>query len=450
MANIDVGAYGPVGGGGDDTRAIQAALDACAASGGGRVMIPAGRVLQCAHLRLSAHLELHLEAGSVLRAIPDPALYDHRPRGHFWITADDADNIAITGTGCIDGQGRLFMKEERPEGYVSNPGCPRALGFFGCRGVRIRDITLRETADWAIHPCGCEDVVISGVTIRNNLKIPNCDGIDPDHCRHVRISDCHIESGDDGIVVKTREEWNRYGPCEHIVISNCTIISTSCGIKIGTETSQDIRNVSVSNCVVHSTNRCLGVVHRDAGTVENISFSDCILQARLFHDRWWGKGEPIHVSALPRTGDTVQGPLRRIRFSGITARAEAGVYVQGHAGCPVTGLDVRGLHLTVAPPRRWTPGLVDPRPCPPDILPRGGVAVGEPTPWGTLVRRDIPGLYLEHATDVTLDDCAVAWEGPMPVVYTHALETCQVRQLRVRDFRGDAARPGLPARLDQA
>ena len=90
----------------------------------------------------------------------------------------------------------------------------------------------------------CEEVDIHSVRILNNRMMANCDGIDPDHCKHVRITNCHIEAADDCIVLKTTEANSQYGDCEDILISNCTLASTSAAIKIGTESVNDFRPCS--------------------------------------------------------------------------------------------------------------------------------------------------------------------------------------------------------------
>ncbi len=442
MSDYVVTAYGAAGDGvTDDTGALQRAVDACAGDGGGRVVIPAGAVCLTGAFALKSNVELHIEGGGRLAASKDPMAFIERPRGFFWIHAEEASNIAITGQGLIDGRAKEFMNEEQPYAFVGARRRPRAIGLFGCTHVRIRDLTIQETADWAIHPCGCEDVVIHGVTIRNNLKVPNCDGIDPDRCRNVRISDCHIESGDDGIVIKCRDEWKQYGSCENITITGCTIISTSCGIKIGTETFDDIRNVTVSACVVYDSNRGLGVCHRDQGTVENIIFSNCVVRTRLFHDKWWGKAEPIYVTALPRTHETRPGPLRNIRFANIQCRSENGVYIQGTESNRPSNIALSGVDLTIAKYSRWPGGRYDPRPCPPEIVPRDGALIGEITPWGALVRRTTPGVYIESADQVTVCDSRVRWSGALPDSYTHGLEANDAPELRLERFNACGAHP---------
>lgn len=431
---IDYGAAGC--GKVDATAGVQAAINACAENGGGRVLIPAGGRFLIGSIFLRSNIDLYLEPNAELLAIPDVTRFYPVPRGRFWIMAENCDNVAVSGFGKIDGQAVKFMKEEKPEGFNSNPGCQRALAFVGCRNVRVRDVTIRETSDWAIHPVGCEDVVIDGITIRNNLKVPNCDGIDPDRCRNVRISNCHIESGDDGIVIKCRKEWDQFGICENITVTNCTVISTSCGIKIGTETHDDIRNVTISNCVVYRSNRGIGICHRDAGTIENVLISDCVIETRLFHDKWWGKAEPLYVTALPREHDAPLGPLRNITFHNIICRGEHGMYIQGCAEARPDRLVFDGVKLQIVKTTHWPGDVCDPRPCPPGVMPRGGAPLGESTGWGQLVQRDQPGVYIETAGHVTLRNVDVEWCGELPEYYTSALEVHDVTELVKDGFRG--------------
>ncbi|WP_353735338.1 glycosyl hydrolase family 28 protein [Okeania sp. SIO1H5] len=364
--------------------------------------------------------------------------------------AREAHSVSVTGTGVIDGQSPLFMSKENPEGFLSRPGCPRGFGFFGCRNIRIEGITIRNTPDWAIHPAGCEDVVIHGVTVRNHLKVPNCDGINPDHCRNVRISDCHIESGDDGICIKTRSEWNRFGPCRNITITNCTVISTSCGIKIGTETHQDVSDVVVSNCIVYGSNRGLGIAHRDAGNVENISFSNCIVKTRLFHPRWWGKAEPIYITALPRDKEVRLGSLRNIYFDNIRCDAENGIYIQGFDGCRPSNIRLSNVDLHVHKKSKWESGYYDPRPCLPEVMPYQATQSGKVTPWGSLVKRDIAGFYVEKADEVRIVDARLRWGTSMPSCYRHGVETFDTRSFALERFTGNAAQPELDGVVEQS
>ncbi len=185
MSETSITDHGACADGSDATAAIQAAIDSTAAAGGGRVVVPAGRRFRCHRLILRSHIELHLAGGSALECIVDHADYTRDPR--FWISATGAVDLSLTGTGTLDGRGEAFMREHGRYIHVGYFERPMALAFEDCRHLRLRDIRIVDSPDWALRPIGCEDVVISGITILNSLKIPNCDGIDIDHSKRVRI-----------------------------------------------------------------------------------------------------------------------------------------------------------------------------------------------------------------------------------------------------------------------
>ncbi len=132
---------------------------------------------------------------------------------------------------------------------------PHVLTIVGGKNIRIRDVRIGNSAYWTIHLAGCNDVVISGITLLNSLKVRNSDGIDVDHSKNVRISDCYIESGDDCICLKNRREYEEFGRCENITVSNCTMTSRSCAIKMGSENMDTIRQVVFNNCIIKNSNR---------------------------------------------------------------------------------------------------------------------------------------------------------------------------------------------------
>ena len=197
----------------------------------------------------------------------------------MWISGQQLRNVSITGTGTLDGNGIAFMGAELHDSYELKPVTdfdprPHVLTLIDIERLVIRDITIRNSAYWTVHLVGVRDAVIDGITILNQLKIRNGDGIDVDHSKQVRISNCHIESGDDCICLKNRREFEEYGPCEDIVVNNCTMVSRSCAIKIGSENMDAIRRVLFNNCIVRDSNRGIGIQNRDEGTVTDVVFSN--------------------------------------------------------------------------------------------------------------------------------------------------------------------------------
>lgn len=354
----DVTAAGAVGDGQtDDAPAIQRAIDQCSAEGGGRVLLSRNHTFMAGPIELKSNVELHLEATATLKALSDERVYrlsafgQNKGEGMLWLWADHAENISITGKGTIHGNGIAFMGAELDDSYELKPLAdqsfdprPHVLTLTAVRNLTIRDVTIREGAYWTVHLIGCDEVVIDGVNLLNNLKIRNGDGIDLDHSRHVRIANCHITSGDDCICLKNRREFEQYGSCHDITITNCVMSSRSCAIKIGSENTDSIYHVLVDNCIITASNRGLGIQNRDEGTVTDIVFSNIHLDCRLWSDVWWGKAEPIYVTSYPRANGNHKdanwrfpkgqvegrcGEVSRIWFNNITANSENGCFVGG-------------------------------------------------------------------------------------------------------------------------
>lgn len=431
-----------------DTAALQAAIDACTLAGGGQVRLPAGRSYLAGSFELKSHVDFHLESGSVLKSssreedFPLFAFTTGAEAGkRLWIGGKHAEHISITGGGTIDGNCHGFSLEEGPYIHTRTLAWRPAMTCFeDCRHFTVRDVTLRNAANWTLHFSGCEDVVVEGVRIYNDLKFPNCDGIDPDHCRNVRISNCHIEAGDDCIVLKNTAPFAKYGPTENITVSNCTLISTSSAIKIGTESVDDFRNLVFTNCVIQKSNRGLSIQLRDGGNVENVIFSHMTVETRRFHDMWWGAAEAIYVTALPRNAETAVGQIRNVVFSHILCRGENGIFLYGSEADRIQNILFDGVQMRLTSESRWPAGRYDLRPCAPERQPRHGIPRGEQTPWGMKTERDTPAIYLENAKDITLRNCRVDRAENLPDCYTELLEQHAVEALRVEGFTpGDAA-----------
>ncbi len=229
MPCYDITEYGAAGDGvTNDGPAIQKAIDACTAAGGGRVLVPGGRTYLSGPFELKSNVDFHLENGATIIASTDRSDYAHlKGRRYYLVGAEGADNVSFTGSGTIDGRGPLFMAEEGP--YIFIKGEWRTFLFFlvGCTNLTFRDVTIRDGGAWTLRLSGCSDVLISGVRILCNLKVPNNDALDLDCCKNVRVSDCYIESADDCIVLKTCEPFaEKYGACENITVTGCTLMST--------------------------------------------------------------------------------------------------------------------------------------------------------------------------------------------------------------------------------
>lgn len=389
-ADFNVTGYGAKGNGvTDDAKAIQRAIDACSASGGGSVIIPSGKTFMAGPLHLKSNVDLHLQPNSILLANPDEAVYtesafrENRGEGMMWISGKDIQNISITGQGRIDGNGVAFMGRELSDSYELKPVTdfdprPHVLTLVNASNVKINGVTIANSAYWTVHLVGCYDVAISDISLLNNLKIRNGDGIDIDHSRKVRISNCFIESGDDCICLKNRREFEEYGPCEDVVVTNCIMTSRSCAVKIGSENMDAIRRVLFDNCIITKSNRGIGIQNRDEGTVSDITFSNMTVDCRLFSDVWWGKSEPIYVTSYPRARGNHKdagwrfpkgatqgacGEVSNIRFIDIYSTSENGIFLGCDEPGKIRNVTLDNIDLTLLKPAQYEGGVFDRRPC---------------------------------------------------------------------------------------
>jgi polygalacturonase len=216
--------------------AIQSAIDACSQAGGGVVFVPPG-AYTTGTLELRSNIRFHLEAGAVIYSSKNPPEFTRR--GLFY--AEDAENISLEGLGTVDGQAEyewrltdmrdwyIYPNQLQAEaaGLPLNRSFPTAnsIGhlvlFIRCRNVHIHDLTFLHSPSWTMHLWGCEHLVINGVTIRTSLRDGVwADGIDPDGCKDVHISNCTIETGDDALVFYSS---NIYGPARPVKISRSPI-----------------------------------------------------------------------------------------------------------------------------------------------------------------------------------------------------------------------------------
>jgi hypothetical protein len=445
MASYDTTAYGAIGDGSTiNSPAIQRAIDACHQAGGGTVLVPAGGTFLTGQFTMKSNVELHIERGATLACSGNPADFPRRILGRWvpFIDCDRAENIAFTGSGTIDGGGRHYIAERTRHIYRMKGGRPFMFFLCGAKGVTFRDITIRDAAVWTVRLSGCEDVVIHGIRILNDLVLPNNDGIDLDRCRNVRISACHIEAGDDCICLKADEPTAAYGTewggrCENITVTGCTLVSTSSALIIGCEVRSPIRNVVFDACVITRSHRGLAIHLSDPCDVENITFSNMIVETRLFHPQWWGRAEPIYVTAIPWTADRSLGRVRNVRFINVIARGENGVFVQGWAADRIDGLLLENVRVELD---RWSShpgGEHDIRPYPQD--PGGAGPVGD-----GVYKHPTAGFFLKNARNVTLRNCEVAWMQ-RPDNFRHALESHGVEDLRLEGFEGAAAHPDRDA-----
>lgn len=419
---LDYGAKGD--GKTDDAVAIQKAIDECNSKGGGQVLFPTGYTFLSGPVELKSNVDIHLEVQSTWIANPDESIYtlsafgENRGEGMMWIYADGVENLSFSGKGTIDGNGVAFMGKELEDSYELKPVTdfdprPHVLTLKGVNHLSIKDITIQNGAYWTVHLIGCYDALIDGISLKNNLKIRNGDGIDLDHSRKVRIANCFIESGDDCICLKNRREFEEYGPCQDIVVTNCVMTGRSCAIKIGSENMDSISNVLFDNCIIKASNRGLGIQNRDEGTVSNVVFSNMIIDCKYFSDVWWGKAEPIYVTSYPRAvgnhkdagwrfpkGATEGrcGEVSEIYFHNVKCYGENGCFIGGDTPDKVNNIYLDNIDLALEKRTDYPGNQYDKRPC-----------VGE-----GFVESPAYGVYVDTASDIFVEGLRVKVQVSFP------------------------------------
>lgn len=379
--------YGAVGNGKIlCTEAIQKAVDACAKAGGGTVHFPAGRYLSGA-IFLKSNVTLHIGQGATLTASMN---FEHfppfKPRWRILsddtqpsslITGIDLENIAITGRGTLDGQGRPWWealrkdknaKEGQPK--ILTYGRPRVINFYRCRNVRIEGVTIIDSPSWTVHPVGCDNLVVDGISIINPEDGPNTDGVNPESCRNVRIANCFIDTGDDCITLKSgKDEEGRLKarPTANVTVTNCVMYKGHGAVVIGSEMSGNVRNVTASNIVCVGTDRAVRIksTRGRGGIVENIRYSNFIVEnvrEPIYITNFYTKTDPEPVSertpvfrdiaishftikSCPLTAKILglpEMPIRQLRITDMTASTKIGFHCDS-----VDGLELHNVQINV-------------------------------------------------------------------------------------------------------
>jgi Glycosyl hydrolases family 28 len=477
FATCDVRAYGAAGDGKQlDTAAINAAIRACAKAGGGTVELTPGTYLSGTIVMLT-NITLQLDPGATLLGNPDVRDYTHigrvtEGRSSALIVAVNAANIAITGHGVIDGNGRAFIHEPHlphPPGPFLDPLAMRqgqvaydALDagnegplqmrnrpgvlvlFVQCQDVTIRDITVLDAPNWCIHLACCKYALLTGLNVRCSLRVPNADAIDLGSSQNVRVSDSYFEAGDDGIAIGPCADGYCKETAENIVISNCVIVSRSAAIRVG-YAAAGIRDVTVDNVIIRDSNRGICVQVRGDETIENVLFSNIIIQTRFMDGLWWGLGEPITITAVRysyeaaaagRNNGELKGPLgmvRNLRFVNVTAKSESPVVLYSQDPGHIRDILFSNYRQTIKETSLHPNlgGNLDLRPTTPAKL---GV-----------IKYDMAALTAHGVDNLELHGFDVDWQGSLPDYYTSGIAVSDFKNLRIDDFEGSGPHSGTPA-----
>ncbi|WP_022822739.1 glycoside hydrolase family 28 protein [Hymenobacter norwichensis] len=364
------------------TEAIKKAIAAASKAGGGTVYFPAGKY-RTGPIHLKSNITIDIEAGAVLYFSDNfddylpmvASRYEGIDITSFspLFYAYKAENITIKGRGIIDGQGKKWWDFAEGKSRASQdskwqqeffrlnkdilkPDEPGVIerGFMRppfiqpmyCKNVRIEGITIRNSPFWTVNPEFCENVTIMGVTI-NNPKSPNTDGINPESCNNVHISNCHISVGDDCITIKSGKDKagrKMNVPAENYTITNCTMLSGHGGVVIGSEMSGGVKKITISNCIFDGTDRGIRIktARGRGGVVEDIRVDNVVMknirEQVIVLDMQYAKTKEEPVSErTPR--------FRNIHFSNITAEGNQAGYLNGLAEMPIENVTFSNINI---------------------------------------------------------------------------------------------------------
>jgi polygalacturonase len=406
-----------------DTAAIQRTIDA-AAGQGGQVVIPRAKTFLVSTLELKGGIDFHL-AGTLLLSTNQS---DYT--GDGVITASNAPDLKITGGGKILGRSLSFMTgyEATNEWWLFKAWRPKMFVLTGCTNLVVRDLTFGDAPYWGLHLLGCVHVLVDNVTVNNRLDVPNDDGIDPDHCRDVEIKNCHVTCGDDAIVIKSTRQANDFGDCAHIHVHDCVIRTQDAGLKIGTETTGKIHDILFEHCKILSSSRGLCIQLRDEGDVSMVTFRNIKFNARYHGAPWWGRGEAISFTAVPRTAFTKLGTLHDVSVENVSGQAENSVRINGSWASRIDSVCLKNVTVKLDRLTKYPGAVYDNRPT---------------TALSPVAAHDTDGFNLRMADNVRLENCGIQWGRHCPASFRDAVHAEKVTALELVKFSGDSARHPL-------
>lgn len=334
----------------NDTPALQAAIDACNRSGGGEVLVPPGDYF-AGGINLKSNVTFRLQNGATIWAsgkFEDYSSSIVRSDESFLFEAVGQENIVICGDGKVVGTGQGDLLRRKGE---VNMRMPRhrfgTLSFVRCKNVRFRNFGIRYSEAHTLVLTECDGVFVDGISILNSFFHTETDGIDPDSCKNVLISNCHIIAGDDAICLKA----DQGKAVENVVVSNCVLESIAGAIKFGTGSSGDFRNIRVSNCVIRNSGVGVGMFIKDGGTVEGASFSNLSIETTRKNvpvdDRLRNNIFPIYIDLTKRNPNSPLSHIRDVSFNDIQIASDNSVVIQGMPQSEIENLTLRGINFRV-------------------------------------------------------------------------------------------------------
>jgi polygalacturonase len=327
-----------------NTRSIQFAIDYIHQQGGGRLVFDVGRFLT-GSIHLKSNVTIHLLEGAVLLGTLNPLDYDRKGLTAL-ILCHNQENVAITGIGVIDGQGRQVarnvvelvhkgiikdaFRNDRPEVPIR----PMLIYFRECKNVLIKNVTMRNAAAWVQTYDQCKNLKVDSITV-DSRAFWNNDGIDIVDCDSVAITNSYIDSDDDAVCLKSHDSTGAF--CQNVLVRNCTLRSSANAIKFGTASLGGFKNIKLINIRVFDTYRsAIALEAVDGGFLENVE-ADSLYVTNTGHAIFLRIGER-------RKGE--KGRLENIRIKNVIVEIAA---TKPDAGYEYEG-PIEDMPRNVSPP----------------------------------------------------------------------------------------------------
>jgi len=377
VGTFNVRHYGAVGDGTiNDAPAINKAIDACNAAGGGTVFVPTG-IYACGSIRLKSNVTLAVDKGAVLKALsgamdpwePNPhdkglmdSAYYHWRASLIW--GENLRNVRIIGPGTLDGSA-LTRSSKVPKGTGD-----KAIALKLCKNIEIRNLSIREGGHYAILATGCEDMIVDNVTIKTSR-----DGLNLSQCRNVRVVHCHIDAvrhedgypagGDDAIKLGSDLSLGKALPSENITVRSCFLASGCNTLQFGTETIGSFKNIRFENIrIIRAGKAGISITSNDGSIIDGVHYKNITMEMTFV---------PIFmkVSDVARVpeGTYKRGAIRNVTFESITAtdcfsyfkNREMPCVIWGKPGNPIENIELKNVRITAKGGHPASQALLDPQ-----------------------------------------------------------------------------------------
>lgn len=413
----DVTAFNIIGDGvTDNTKAFAELTKNVGAEGGGTIFVPVGNYVT-GSICLESNTTLFISPGATILgsekkenylSLKDKDLGDYGENFTLGLVgAVNAENITITGGGTIDGRGYNWWHD--PE----NQNRPRAVQPIASKNVTIRDIKIINSAMWTVHPLCCNNVTVDNITIKNPSDSPNTDGINPESCQNVHISNCYVDVGDDCVTIKAgteEENFKKSMPCENITITNCTMLNGHGGVVVGSEMSGGVKNVVVNNCVFNGTDRGIRIKTRRlrGGSLEDMMFSNIIMNnvwvpvcVNEYYFCNCDRSDEFLFSENKKPVTDKTPVIKNINISNISAKnaCVSAIYMKGLPENPISGITLSNVSI--------------------DMKENEISGTQIPILAPNIPQTKAEGIYIENACDCTLNNVTVTNQNGKDITLKH-------------------------------